>query len=142
MARRGRPTKEIDEEQLYKLATYHCTVDEMASFFNVHKRTLERNYAAVIDAGRNSGKMSLRKKRWELALDGNIALIIFLSKVVLGESDKEPEQKQASQPHAEEVKRLTARLESVIREANVTKEPFKSPLPIAPNANGLLPIKA
>ncbi len=138
----ARPKVEIDPEQVKKLAAIHCATEEVARWFGVHKRTLERRFAAYIDAGRNQGKMSLRRKRWELAMGGNVALILFLSKVVLGESDKEPEAKQVAQPHADEVKRLTERLESVIREAHVTREPIKSALPIAPNANGLLPIKA
>lgn len=84
----ARPKASIDAEDVEKLAAIHCTVDEIASVLGVHKRTLERRFAAVIEAGRNRGKMSLRRKQYEMARDGNVALLIWLGKQLLDQRDK------------------------------------------------------
>lgn len=51
------------------------------------RRTLERRYAHVIREARSRGKMSLRRKRFEVALNGNVPMLIWLSKQILGETD-------------------------------------------------------
>lgn len=84
----ARPVKEIDPKQLESLAAIHCSNEEMASVLGVHKRTLERRYAAVIAQGRNKGKMSLKRKRYDVAMQGNVPMLIWLSKQFLGETDK------------------------------------------------------
>jgi hypothetical protein len=83
----ARPRIQIDEEQLRKLAAIHCTTHEMAYFFEVSPDTLERRYAALIAAARANGKMSLRRKRFEVALGGSVPMLIWLSRVILGETD-------------------------------------------------------
>lgn len=90
----GRPRKVIDETLLRKLAVIHCTQEEMASVVGVSVDTLHRRYAAQIKSGRDEGKMSLRRKMWELALSGNVSLLIWLSKNELGMSDKVEEKKE------------------------------------------------
>lgn len=89
----ARPRKFVDEALLRKLAVIHCTQEEMASVLSVSVDTLQRRFAAQIKSGRDEGKMSLRRKMWELALGGNVSLLIWLSKNELGYSDK-VEQKQ------------------------------------------------
>lgn len=80
----ARPRKPVDTELLRRLALVHCTMAEIASVAGVHKRTLERRYAAVIEAAREDGKSSLRRVMWRKALDGNERLMIWLSKQHLG----------------------------------------------------------
>jgi hypothetical protein len=83
----ARPRIQIDEEQLRKLAAIHCTMQEIAYFFEVSVDTLERRYADTIAAARANGKMSLRRKRFEVALSGSVPMLIWLSRIILGESD-------------------------------------------------------
>ena len=84
----ARPRKVIDESLLRKLAVIHCNQEEMASVLGVSVDTLQRRYAAQIKDGRAEGKMSLRRKMWEMALNGNVSLLIWLSKNELGMSDR------------------------------------------------------
>lgn len=76
----ARPTKPVDVDLIRRLALVHCSNEEIASVVGVHKRTLERRYAAVIEDGRREGKTSLRRVMWKKALEGNERLMIWLSK--------------------------------------------------------------
>lgn len=89
----ARPPKPVDENLLRKLAAIHCNQEEMASVLNISVDTLHRRFAEQIKNARNEGKMSLRRKMWELALSGNVTILIWLSKNELGMTDK-VEQKQ------------------------------------------------
>ena len=82
----GRPQKEIDVEQLEKLAALQCTYDEIAAWFGVDKSTISRRFATEINEGREKGKISLRRKQWKLA-DTNANMAIFLGKNYLGQKD-------------------------------------------------------
>jgi hypothetical protein len=83
----GRPRKEIDTELLYKLAQMHCTMQEMVDIIGVSEDTLKRRFAGIIDKGKAQGKMRLRKKQIEVAMSGNAAMLIWLGKNMLFQSD-------------------------------------------------------
>ena len=85
----GRPKKDIDLDILGNLASIGCTQEEIGGVMGVSARTLQRNYAEIIEVNKNKGKASLRKKMWENALKkGNPNMQIFLSKNVLGMKDR------------------------------------------------------
>lgn len=84
----GRPFKIIDVPLLDKLAAIHCTNEEMGAVLGCSADTLERRYAGHIKEGRAKGKMSLKRKMWEMALSGNVSLLIWLSKNELGWYDQ------------------------------------------------------
>lgn len=98
----ARPRKPVDEALLRKLAVIHCNQEEMASVLGVSVDTLQRRFAAQIKDGRAEGKMSLRRKMWEMALGGNVSLLIWLSKNELGMSDK-VEQKQEVKAEVQQI---------------------------------------
>jgi len=83
-----RPRKDIDVELLKDLCAIHCTMPEICDILQVHEATLYRRFAGVMSEARSGGKMSLRRKRWHVAMDGNVPMLIWLSKVVLGEKDR------------------------------------------------------
>lgn len=83
----ARPVKEIDEELLYKLAQIHCTMREMSDIIGVSQDTLKRRYADLIDKGKSEGKMRLRRKQIEVAMQGNHTMLIWLGKQMLGQSE-------------------------------------------------------
>jgi hypothetical protein len=90
--RAGRKAVKIDLEQMEKLCNLQCTDEEIASFFSVSVRTIERRknqaaFAAVIARGKAKGKVSLRRSLWSLAAKGNPAANIFLAKNLLGYRD-------------------------------------------------------
>lgn len=81
----GRPLKEINEDQVMKLALIQCTMIEIASFFECSVDTLERRFADVIKIGRENGKISLKRKQYEVAMNGNVPMLIWLGKQTLGQ---------------------------------------------------------
>ena len=83
----GRPKIELDEELLYKLATIHCTMNEMVDIMGVSQDTLKRNFAHIINKGKADGKMRLRRKQVEVAMSGNHTMLIWLGKQMLGQSE-------------------------------------------------------
>ena len=84
----GRPKKDIDLDILGNLASIGCTQEEIGGVMGISARTLQRNYAEIIEVNKNKGKASLRKKMWQTALRGNPNMQIFLSKNVLGMKDR------------------------------------------------------
>jgi len=84
----GRPKIEINEDQLEKLSSILCTMEEMASFFSCSVDTLERNFADTIKKGKDKGRMSLRRLQFEKAQSGNTTMLIWLGKQLLGQKDK------------------------------------------------------
>jgi len=84
----ARPPKEIDERQVQLLAGCGCTSEEIASKLGCSKDTIERRFAASLEQGRNNGKTSLRGKQVELAMKGNVQMLIWLGKNMLGQKDR------------------------------------------------------
>ena len=85
----GRPKIILDIEILKKLASIGCPTYEIASVLGVSARTLERNYAEIIDIYREKGKASLRKKMFDKAIKkDNTHMQIWLSKNYLNMKDK------------------------------------------------------
>ena len=86
----GRPKKyNLDTNQVEQLAGFGCTDTEIASFFDISRTTLERNYEHYLTKGRESGKIRLRQYQWASAKKGNVAMLIWLGKQLLGQSDKQ-----------------------------------------------------
>ena len=85
-----RPKKyNLDTKQVEQLAGFGCTDTEIASFFDISRTTLERNYEHYLTKGRESGKIRLRQYQWASAKKGNVAMLIWLGKQLLGQSDKQ-----------------------------------------------------
>ncbi len=88
----GRKAVHIDLEQVEKLCGLQCTDEELASFFGVSPRTIERKknqpaFAEAVARGKAKGRLSLRRSLWGLAAKGNPAANIFLAKNLLGYKD-------------------------------------------------------
>jgi len=88
----ARPEAEIDLAELEKLCGMQCTDEEVAAFFGVSTRTIERRrkveeFRDIMDQGRAKGRVSVRRSLFKLANAGNIAAAIFLSKNLLGYKD-------------------------------------------------------
>lgn len=84
----ARPPIDIDAKQVEKLAALHCSVQEIAGFFECSRDTIERRFAAELTKGRASGKMKLRDMQWKAAEKGNVAMLIWLGKQYLDQQDK------------------------------------------------------
>jgi hypothetical protein len=83
---------DIDLVELEKLASLHPTDSEIASWFKVTTRTIERRkselaFAEALERGRARGKLNLRRIQHKMA-ENNAAMAIFLGKNLLGQSDQ------------------------------------------------------
>jgi hypothetical protein len=85
----ARPRKEIDPEQVRKLAAINCSYAEIASIIGCNSSTLTRRYSQVIEKGRHEGVASLKRKQFELAMAGNVTMLIWVGKQIAGQSDKQ-----------------------------------------------------
>jgi hypothetical protein len=91
MAERGTRV-EIDLEELEKLAALHASDSELACWFRVSTKTIERRksepaFAEAMERGRARGKLNLRRIQNKMA-ENNAAMAIFLGKNLLGQSDQ------------------------------------------------------
>lgn len=84
----ARPRKSIDADQVKRLAMINCSYAEIAAVVGCNESTLTRRFAQVIKEGREQGKSSLKRMMWEACQKGNISMMIFLSKQMLGYADK------------------------------------------------------
>ena len=88
----GRKAVNIDVAELEKLCALQCTDQEIAAWFGVSTRTIERRRKKaeirdVMERGKAKGRVSLRRSLWRLANAGNPAANIFLAKNLLGYRD-------------------------------------------------------
>lgn len=92
----ARPEKEIDQEQFEKLCGLGCTQIEIADWFSCDedtvlawcKRTYDASFSVVFQQKRNRGNVSIRRKQHEVAMSGNVTMLIWLGKQRLGQTDK------------------------------------------------------
>ena len=86
----ARPKKyDIDTKQVEKLAELGCTNTEIASFFGCSKDLISKSYSTNVAKGKEKGKIRLRKLQWNAAEKGNVPMLIWLGKQVLGQTDKQ-----------------------------------------------------
>lgn len=130
----ARPPLEIDKKQFEKLCALQCTLIEIAGWFGCSDDTIERwvkkeykkNFAEIFRQKRCSGAVSLRRKQMEIALSGNVAMLIFLGKQYCGQSDK-IENKNEEVPTTvdtllKKVKELKLNKQELIAAVDETKE--------------------
>jgi hypothetical protein len=93
----GRPLKVFSRKAFIALCKIQCTGPEVASAFECDedtvnawcKRTFGQTFSAVFDRYRGQGNISLRRKQNQIALQGNVKMLIWLGKNRLGQSDKQ-----------------------------------------------------
>jgi|SRR6516165_1055167 len=88
----ARPKAKIDLAELEKLCAMQCTDEEIAAFFGVSTKTVERRrkvqrFSDVMEQARAKGRVSVRRNLFRLASNGNVAAAIFLAKNLLGYRD-------------------------------------------------------
>ncbi len=90
----GRPPIQFDLQGIEQLAVLHCTQAEVAAFFSVslssveHRFSQEPDLRAAWERGRATGALSLRRKQSQLANGGNVTMLIWLGKQILGQRDR------------------------------------------------------
>ena len=92
----ARPRKEIDMEKVKRMCGIMCTAEEVASVLEISVDTLDRRLKEEFDCGyaeffkrySGTGKVSLRRWQFEAAKKGSNAMLIWLGKQYLGQTDK------------------------------------------------------
>jgi hypothetical protein len=92
MALRGKMAA-IDLDELERLSALQCTDEELASWFRVSTRTIERRrrqlkFAEAMERGKARGRMSIRRAQMKMLEDGNATMGIWLGKQYLGQTDE------------------------------------------------------
>ena len=85
----GSPKKYIiQKEKVEQLASFGCTNTEIASFFGCDVSLITKTYSQFLTKGRDKGKIRLRQLQWKSAEKGNTAMLIWLGKQILNQTDK------------------------------------------------------
>src|SRR5438876_8886734 len=84
----ARPKKEIDAGQVYQLARLGATHCEIAEFLGCERSTVSKRFSQEIDKGHADLKLKLRRMQFQAAQRGNVAMLIWLGKAMLGQTDK------------------------------------------------------
>ena len=88
MADIHKKTYKLDRDLIFKLATMHCSLQEIAACANTSVAVLEKRYSGIIAKGRSEGKKSLRKAQMEKALNGDVRMLMWLGKQYLGQNEQ------------------------------------------------------
>lgn len=96
MAKTGRPRIKIDWEQVDRMCAMHCTGEEQAAVLGVDydtlnsacKREKKKPFSEYFKQKSATGKMSLRRRQFTTAMDGNTSMMIWLGKNWLGQKDQ------------------------------------------------------
>lgn len=92
----GRTIIQIDWAQFDKLCALQCTLSEIASFFGCSEDTIETrvkeeygiNFSELYSKRRQFGKISIRRKQFQVAESGNPTMLIWLGKQWLEQKEK------------------------------------------------------
>jgi hypothetical protein len=92
MAKRG-TRADIDLTELERLCAIQCTDEELAAWFGVSTRTIERRrlepeFAEVMARGKAKGRISVRRMQMKLLEEGNATMGVWLGKQILGQADE------------------------------------------------------
>lgn len=89
----GRPPAKIDPVELEKLCAMQATDIELAHWFKVSVSTIDRikrkpATLLIMQRGKAMGCISLRRKQMQVAEAGNVTMLIWLGKQLLGQRDQ------------------------------------------------------
>lgn len=86
----GRPKLDLDLRAIEKAAAIGCTQEEIGFLVGCSDRTLQKreDCREAMARGSASMKTSLRRLQWKKANEGNVAMLIWLGKQILGQKDR------------------------------------------------------
>jgi len=103
--KRGRKKIELPEDKIQELASFGLTDKDIAHYMEVDEGTLRNNFRLFLTKGRIDLKKKLRVKQIEMAMKGNVLMLIWLGKNYLGQSDN---------PNFEDVEEKIKKLEFIV----------------------------
>ena len=90
----GRKAVKIDEEQVRALARLGCTWDEIADVLQVSRTTFgkylkqKKSLREAYERGLSEGDVSIRRAQYDAAVSGKTAMLIWLGKNRLNQTDR------------------------------------------------------
>jgi hypothetical protein len=119
----GRKPVEIDLTELEKLCSLQCTDEELAAWFGVTTRTIEKRrkqpaFAEVMARGRAKGRISVRRAQMKLLESGNATMGVWLGKQLLAQRDVCPV--ELSGPNGQPVKLSLEVIDEILNQARET----------------------
>jgi hypothetical protein len=85
---RTKPPLDIDAEHVRKLAELGLNNVDIAGFFGCDESTIRKRFPEYLSKGRIDRRIVLHTGQYQAAKDGNIAMLIWLGKQELGQSEK------------------------------------------------------
>ncbi len=88
----GRKKAALDPVQLEKLCMMQCPLAEIAAWFGVATKTIERRakepkFAELLERGKQKGRIAIRRALMDQVQKGNMTAIIWAGKNILGYRD-------------------------------------------------------
>ena len=123
----GRKLKVIDPNQVIALARMNGSYAEIAAVIGCDPETIRKRFSEEVNAGRDHLKMSLKRWQYIAASKGNVTMLIWLGKNILGQSDNAPiedyvKRKPVTAEYIESVKialGITGKLVPLVERSNV-----------------------
>ena len=90
----GKKAVDLTPEALEALAVMHPSNEEIAAYFKVSRQTVQRYlrkkpFAEAFARGKDMRDISLKRAQWRAGVEkGNVVMLIWLGKQVLGQTDK------------------------------------------------------
>lgn len=116
----GRPLLDIDEAMVAELASQGAKNREIADILGLDDKTVANRFSALLDKKRAERRIGIRNAQTAKALGGDTAMLIWLGKNELDQSDK-----QAQEVSVIEVRRVRKGIDG--RPARVAPSPGEDP---------------
>src|SRR5437667_11650218 len=95
----ARPRKKIDPLQVEQLAMIGCPNAEIAGILGYDEAILCRRFDGAIRKGQLRRNIALRRKMYELAMRGNVTMLVWLGKLCLAQTGKPPLRQLMNRQH-------------------------------------------
>lgn len=102
---------DIPPEKVQMLASFGCSYIEIGKYFGCSEGLIRRRFRTEYERGREEMKLSLRQMQWKACQAQNSALLIFLGKNYLNQTDKS-------------IVDMTGNLETVLKEVGFQGNPM------------------
>lgn len=79
---------DIPPDKVKMLASFGCTYIEIGKYFGCSEKVIRTRFRKEFEQGQEEMKLTLRQLQWKHAQGGNTALLIFLGKNYLNQTDK------------------------------------------------------
>lgn len=87
----NKPKKKLnlsEEQRIEKLASYGLTNKEISEALGYDENTLKRNFEIFLIKGKANLKERLKRKQIQVAMQGNVTMLIWLGKQYLEQKEK------------------------------------------------------